>query len=627
MSRFVWQSPDGTPHHADVDAGMTIGRDDGCTIVVADRSISRLHARIVRGADGRLILEDNNSSYGVYVGGERRREVPLADGARIRLGETTLTFEGAVPVATPTADFPREDDIDDVVSLRRSYEMLRATYELTRAIGVEHDLDRMLERILDTAFDLLSAERGSIALFEKGTTQVARRAARSRKGDATDPISQTIFEEVARTRRGLIVADAATDLRFSRSQSICATGVHSAMYVPLIYEDHVRGVFHVDSRVATNVFTETDLALFTTIANHAALCVEAMTVREEVSRVQDAERQRLASTLEALPIGVALLGPTRNLIHANPSAQRAFELLGVDPAVPLEKLEAWSLDEIIAMSAHGPVDVHAPPGVHAIFQVVAFEHAAETIVALTDVTIVRDRAAQAATTERLALVGQLSGGIAHDFNNFLAVIRSNVELLVEDVGTPGQTADIMGELEVIDQAAQRGARLTKQLLTFSRQRSGTPSAIEVQGVMSGLRPILDRAAPKHTVNIACPEDLPAIWLDPTQLEQILMNLVVNARDASKEGTAIDVSAAADDGGVALRVSDRGSGMPQSVIDHIFEPFFTTKEVGRGTGLGLATVHGIVKEAGGHVQINSTVGAGTTFVVWFPATSATLQRAG
>lgn len=624
MMKLEWKAADGRTRAVNLEPDMTIGRDAGCSLVVDDPSVSRVHAKIVRSDEG-LALVDQNSSYGVYVDGRRVPGVKLRAGQEIRLGETTFTCSD--PSVTSTRTFTSAENVADVVELRRNYEMLRATFELTRAIGVEHDLDRMLARILDTAFDILSAERGSIEIFRKGTTEIALQTTRARReGDAAE-ISQTIREEVVRTRRGLIVSDAATDARFSRSRSIWASGVHSAMYVPMLYEDEVRGILHVDSSFATNVFTKTDLALFTAIANHAALAIEASAVRAEVAQVKDEERQRLASILEALPIGVVLLDADHAVLHANPCGRAALATLEAEVDRPLDRLGEWTLDEVVATSARGPVDIYATGDRRTIFQVVASSHRSQIVVALSDVTTVRDRASQAAHAERLALVGQLSGGIAHDFNNFLAVIRSNVELLVEDVQTPGLTADVLSELDVIDQAAQRGARLTDQLLTFSRQRSGTPTAVDLDAVLEGIDPILRRAAPKHSVELELAPDLPRVWMDATQLEQVVMNLVVNARDASPEGRPIRIVTSIEDGGVVVRVSDRGTGMSPELIEHVFEPFFTTKEVGRGSGLGLATVHGVVKDAGGRVEIDSVVGEGTTFTVWFPCKPEKMRRAG
>lgn len=633
MGTLSWYGPDGTRRQIEPFDAMTVGRDAACSIVLADPTVSRLHAEFVLQEDGELVLEDRRSKFGLFVDEARVPRVELTEGVRIRIGATTLRYTthsltARAVQASSAPIFASAEQIDDVAELRRRYELLRATYELTRTVGVEHDIERMLDRILETAFKLLSAERGSIVLLDEAGAQTSS-VARDRGGVQKETqISATMLEEVVRTKMGLVAADAGSDARFGRSASICLRGVRSAMYVPLVYEETVLGVIHVDSSVAANVFTDADLELFTTIASQAALALRASTMRKEVARVREDERRRLELILEALPIGVVLLGPDREVLRSNPSALAALTQLGAAPSAPLRALGDWQLDDVVAASQRGPIDIVAERP-RAIFQVVAVQHQELLIIALADVTLVRDRAAQAAQAERLALVGQLSGGIAHDFNNFLAVIRNNVELLIEDVRTPNSTDDLLYGLDVIEQAADRGAKLTHQLLTFSRHRAGEPAATDIGALATGLEPILRRAVRDHELALDVHGDLPDAWLDPSQVEQVLMNLVVNARDASEPDTRITLRVhGADVGrpGVLIEVEDEGAGIPDEIREHIFEPFFTTKAVGRGTGLGLSTIHGIVKAAGGRIDVRSRVGRGSIFAIWVPAMASRSKSA-
>ncbi|MFI5495147.1 PAS domain S-box protein [Actinoplanes sp. NPDC051859] len=238
--------------------------------------------------------------------------------------------------------------------------------------------------------------------------------------------------------------------------------------------------------------------------------------------------------------------------------------------------------------------------------------------------------------ERLESLGQLAGGVAHDFNNLLAVILNYASFIVEDAaGTP-----LAADAEQIARAARRGSDLTHQLLAFARREVIRPRPLDVSTVVTEVTEMLRRSIGEHITLTAKTAPLPPVMADPGQLEQVLVNLAVNARDAMPGGGHLTVdTAVADldqdhpavlaglDPGcyVRIRVSDTGTGMPREVIAKAFDPFFTTKPSGQGTGLGLATVYGIITQAGGTVQIYSEPGYGTTITVLLPVTDATVQE--
>jgi two-component system, cell cycle sensor histidine kinase and response regulator CckA len=235
-------------------------------------------------------------------------------------------------------------------------------------------------------------------------------------------------------------------------------------------------------------------------------------------------------------------------------------------------------------------------------------------------------------SQRLEAIGQLAGGVAHDFNNLLTVVMSAARLARTRV--PGEHASVRF-LDEIDGAAQRGAELTRQLLAFSRRQVMTPQPIAVDAVVAELVPLLERSlGTSHAIALDAAPTSPVV-ADPAQLEQVVMNLVLNARDAQAQGGTIEVvvaSSAGDPVGevppgdwVTIAVRDRGSGMDEAIRARIFEPFFTTKP--EGTGMGLASVYGTVRQSGGHVTVVSAPGAGSTFTVYLPAggTAAPLPR--
>ncbi|HKV24432.1 MAG TPA: ATP-binding protein [Candidatus Acidoferrum sp.] len=232
-------------------------------------------------------------------------------------------------------------------------------------------------------------------------------------------------------------------------------------------------------------------------------------------------------------------------------------------------------------------------------------------------------------SQKMEAIGQLAGGIAHDFNNLLTVIKGYVRMILESHASDG---DVRLFAEHIDSAAERAASLTRHLLAFSRKQVMQPKVIDLNSLISNLDKMLRRVIGEHIEMLTVPaKKIGPIKADPGQIEQVLMNLVVNARDAMPNGGKITVETAdifldeqytRDHEGlqpgpyVMLAVSDTGMGMDAATKSRIFEPFFTTKELGRGTGLGLSTVYGIVKQSGGHIWVYSEPGCGTTFKVYF-----------
>lgn len=249
---------------------------------------------------------------------------------------------------------------------------------------------------------------------------------------------------------------------------------------------------------------------------------------------------------------------------------------------------------------------------------------------LQDATELKTLEAQFVQSQKMQAIGQLAGGVAHDFNNLLTAISGHCDLLLL---RHNSTDPAYADLIQIHQNANRAAALVGQLLAFSRKQTLKPERIELQDVLSDLAHLLNRLVGERVrLRLAHAPDLAAIRADKRQLEQVIMNLVVNARDAMPEGGTIRIEtealtlrdemrrdrAVVPAGEYALiRVSDSGVGMPPERLQKIFEPFFTTKRAGEGTGLGLSTAYGIVKQSGGFIFVDSTEGEGTVFQLYFP----------
>jgi PAS domain S-box-containing protein len=257
------------------------------------------------------------------------------------------------------------------------------------------------------------------------------------------------------------------------------------------------------------------------------------------------------------------------------------------------------------------------------------------IVDITERRVLEDQLQQA---RRMEAVGRLAGGVAHDFNNLLTIIKGYVELALNRVG--GQS-ELRGNIQQIADAAERAVTLVRQLLAFSRKQVLKPKVLDLNAVVLNMDKMVRRLINENIeMRTSVEKNLGAVKADPGQIEQVILNLIVNARDAMPDGgklwietrnVELDSGVANDQASIKpglyimLSVRDTGVGISAETLPHIFEPFFTTKESSRGTGLGLSTVYGIIKQSGGHIGVTSELGKGTTFKVYLPRVEEAAQQ--
>ncbi len=347
-----------------------------------------------------------------------------------------------------------------------------------------------------------------------------------------------------------------------------------------------------------------------------------------------------AMDYDRLPIAVLRLSADGTIRHANRAAEPycGGDATGQHVSKLLDGLgrpfDDWLAEALAASGPPAPEVLRAPrAGQDRFIQVSlhAEENEPRTLVAvLSDARALKTLEAQFVQSQKMQAVGQLAGGIAHDFNNLLTAISGHCDLLMlrHDKGDPDYA-----DLDQISQNANRAANLVSHLLAFSRKQTLKPQRVDLRNTIADLSHLLNRlVGEKITLEQRHDPRLDPVRADRGKIEQVIMNLVVNARDAMPEGGRIDITTQNVDLAkpqlhgrfavppgryVRVAVADQGCGIPPDVLGKIFEPFFTTKRVGEGTGLGLSTAYGIVKQTGGYIMCDSAPGEGTTFTIYLP----------
>ena len=261
------------------------------------------------------------------------------------------------------------------------------------------------------------------------------------------------------------------------------------------------------------------------------------------------------------------------------------------------------------------------------------------VAVVTDVTERRELENQLRQSQKMEAIGQLAGGVAHDFNNLLMIILGSCDEIQSSESLSLQGLETLGN---IHQASQRAAALTRQLLAFSRKQLLNPVVLNLNEIITNIHKMALRLIGED-IELRW-QPFPSLWpvkLDPSQIEQVVLNLVVNARDAMSEGGQLSIETSNVEWSeedcrlvpnrkpgcyVMLLIGDNGTGIPPEIESRIFEPFFTTKEAGKGTGLGLSVVHGIVKQSDGFIEVDSLVNKGTSFMLYFPAVKEHVEAA-
>ncbi len=441
--------------------------------------------------------------------------------------------------------------------------------------------------------------------------------------------SQAAF--VLNSGEPVIIPDMRQENRFIAPRLLLDHGIVSGICVVVAMRNQPYGVLGVYS-AKSRVYTEDEVQFLLAIANALGTAADRLRTENEL--------QKLAAFAQLNPNPAMELTPAGAVTYFNDTALRLAH--SVDQDHPRGLLPPNVTDIVNACLTEGQSRMHhetklAGRTLEWSFHPVPVNRVVHCYV--DDITERLSLESQLRQSQKMESVGQLAAGVAHDFNNMLTIIQGHIGMLM---ARPGMAAQALDSAQAIFFAAERAASLTRQLLMFSRKNVMQLKLLDLNEVVFHLSKMLRRLLGETiTLNFTPPTRLPFIRGDSGMIEQVIMNLCVNARDAMDKGGTLTVSLSGIDiaadyvqlhpesrGGphVCLCVTDTGCGMDTYVIGRIFEPFFTTKEVGKGTGLGLATVYGIVKQHGGWVEVSSKAGSGTTFNVFLPASAETAKPA-
>jgi two-component system, cell cycle sensor histidine kinase and response regulator CckA len=543
----------------------------------------------------------------------------------------------------------------DVADLQRMESERQVIAEIVHALNQTANLDQLLAGIHQALKKVVSANNCFVALYD-ATADTFSFPFFVDQVDVAPPPPQKAGHScsayVFRKGMPMLIPQRKFD-RLAAAGEVELVGAPAPAWlgVPLKTPTATIGVLVVQHYENENAYDQRDLEFLSSVGGHIALAIERRRSEEALRKKE--EMFRLLFNHNPLPTWV-IDRETLRFLEVNEAAIQVYgysadefrnmTILDFRPEEEKTKLLDYLKENRGDGLYHGHWKHRKKDG--KIVEVETTVHELEysgkrvRLIVAQDVSERHILEQQLRQSQKMEAVGRLAGGVAHDFNNLLMVIKGHTELLLNSL-PPGE--QYLRKIEQIERAADRASGLTRQLLAFSRLQVLQPHVMNLNDVVADMGRLLPRLIGEDIeLVVRTSEDLGSIRADASQMEQVIMNLVVNSRDAMPDGgkLIIETSNANLDGNyntkhpivrpgpyVLLAVSDTGTGMDAETQAHIFEPFFTTKAQGKGTGLGLATVYGVIKQSGGFIWVYSELGRGTTFKIYLPRVDQAVDRLG
>ena len=532
----------------------------------------------------------------------------------------------------------------DVTGLHRMEAERQVISEVVHALNQTANLDQLLEGIHQALKKVLCAENCFVALHDATQDAFYFPFFVDQLDTAPPPqkVGRSCTAFVFRTGSAMLIPQSEFD-RLAQQGEVELVGSPSPAWlgVPLKTPTATIGVLVVQHYENESAYDMRDLEFLDSVGGHIALAIERRRSEEALRKSESVFR--LLFSHNPLPTWV-MDDDTLQFMQVNDAAVRQYgftpeefrrmSMFDLRPEEQQTSPDARARKDAAAAKYEGLCKHRKKDG--KVLEVEIISHQLDysgrrvRLVVAQDISERHLLEQQLRQAQKMEAVGRLAGGVAHDFNNLLMVIKGHTELLM-NAWAPADGAS--RKIAQIDRAADRAAALTKQLLAFSRMQVLQPRVMNLNGVVEDMGKLLPRLIGEDVeLGIRTSPDLGSIRADASQMEQIIMNLAVNARDAMPTGGRLIIETSNADLDrtynsthpivkpgryVLLAVSDTGTGMDADTQAHIFEPFFTTKEAGKGTGLGLATVYGVVKQSGGFIWVYSEVGKGTSFKIYLP----------
>ena len=516
---------------------------------------------------------------------------------------------------------------------RRRAQELEALEKVSSALRAARQRSEMFDAMLDSLHDLLDLESAGIVLRDPETADWVAAAVVGRHRQlqgARWPGGQTMTSRILETGEPFVTSDLSNEPEFDLFAADIFIRNYAAACFPLNIDEELTGAVWL---IRTDPFTAADVRLLGAVGDIAANALRRASLYQRTLE----HAREVQQIIETVPDGMLVLDSDNRIVLANPAAHDYLPLMSeARVGDVLTRLGDRPLEDFLATQGTVRRELR-PADSQLIFEILGRPiatgpQAGGAVLMLHDATEEHKRQQYLQAQERLATVGQLAAGIAHDFNNIMAIITLYSQSLERDPDFPKRRQ----YLNTISKQARHAASLIGQILDFSRASVMERIRLDLYPFVKEVMKLLKRTLPETiTIDLDAEPGDYSVRADPTRLQQVLMNLAVNARDAMPGGGRfhLGLSQRTIENGqraplpgmrpgewIELKIADTGAGIPATNLSHIFEPFFTTKERGKGTGLGLAQVYGIIKQHGGEIGVQSQVGEGTTFTIFLPAFS-------